>query len=120
MEWLRSAVESANSSFEALGLLEPVTHEAFIVDPTGGRGEPDYDPASTVSARVIRKHGALALPSGKQFKYRAAIGFMTQLRIDPRDRITLSDGMTGPIHTEQGGLVDPETGIPFARTVYLG
>jgi hypothetical protein len=118
--WLRGAVATANVAFDGLGLLEPVTHEPFVEDPTGGRGEAIYDSPVRLSARVVRKRGTLDLANGQQFHYRAVIGLMGQASIDPRDRITLRDGMTGPIHTPQGGLTDPETGVPFARTVYIG
>lgn len=118
--WLRSAVGAADASFQALGLYESFSHEAFISDPTGGRGEPDYAAPEVLQGRVIRKEGSIPTPDGKAFRYRAAIGFMAPVAIDPKDRIRLRDGMTGPIYTAQGGLLDPSSGLPFARTVYLG
>jgi hypothetical protein len=40
--------------------------------------------------------------------------------IDPRDQITLVDGLTGPIVDVDRGPTDPDTGKPMVTTVYLG
>lgn len=39
--------------------------------------------------------------------------------IDPRDRIVLPDGATGPI-VDTEGLLNPDTSRPYFGTVYLG
>jgi hypothetical protein len=40
--------------------------------------------------------------------------------IDPRDRITLPDGTTGPIIDAPGAVVDPGTGRGFIHEIMLG
>lgn len=117
---LPAAVAAAHAARESLGLHEEVTHEAFISDPSGGLGVADYSAPTTITALVIRKHGTVTMPGGQEFKFRAAVGFLQQVAIDPRDRLTLHDGMTGPLHTPTGGMVDPVTKLPYARTVYVG
>jgi hypothetical protein len=39
--------------------------------------------------------------------------------VDPRDRITLPNGFSGPI-LDVGGVVDPDTGSPYSVQVILG
>lgn len=39
--------------------------------------------------------------------------------VDPRDRITLSDGTTAPIISD-GGPDDPSTGRPYLNTIMIG
>jgi hypothetical protein len=40
--------------------------------------------------------------------------------IDPRDRITLPDGTTGPIIDAPGAVVNPLMGRPFVNTILIG
>lgn len=40
--------------------------------------------------------------------------------IDPRDRITLPDGRTGPILNASDAVLDPVLGRPFINGIYLG
>jgi hypothetical protein len=40
--------------------------------------------------------------------------------VDPRDRITLPDGRTGPIVEITGGMLNAGTGRPFMTQVTLG
>ena len=40
--------------------------------------------------------------------------------IDPRDRITLPDGTTGPIIDVPGAVVDPGTGRGFINAIMIG
>lgn len=117
--WLVSAVAAADAATQALGLQEEITVERFATEDAYGNREYDSDPL-TPTAFVQRKEGVMKTPAGQELNYRAIIGFLRPFALDSRDRITLSDGLTGPILTPHGGLSDPTTGAPYARTVYLG
>lgn len=117
--WLTSAIGAANAATQALGLTEPVVQEPFI-GHQGGFGEKDYDVAVIHQAMVQRKRGEIRTANGKEVTFQAVISFVAPVPVNPRDRITLSDGITGPLVEPQGGLVDPSTGDPFLRVVYLG
>ena len=67
--------------------------------------------------------------TGADVVVRASVTFLTPLTangaetrtepIDPRDKIILPDGTTGPI-VNISGPVDPDTGAPFLFEVLLG
>lgn len=114
--WLTSAVAAADAATQALGLQEDVTHEAFLAN-AGGMGEADYAAPVLRKALVERKQGKL---SGQEQSFRATVTFLRPVAVTARDRITLWDGLTGPILEPEGGLSNPATGAPFVRTVHLG
>jgi hypothetical protein len=116
--WLRSAIGAADAATQALGVRENVTHRAHGTSDAfgteGGRG-----PAVLRSALVQRKQGVISTPGGLEVKYLAIVSFVGPVDVDPRDEITLSDGVTGQLYVPTGGMTDPATGKPFLRTVYL-
>lgn len=117
--WLTSQVSAAHAATQALGLMEDVSHEAFIQNQ-GGFGVKAYDVAVSRPALVSRQRGQLSTAKGIDVTFKAVISFVAPVPVDVRDRITLSDGITGQILEPQGGLVDPITGEPFVRVVHLG
>jgi hypothetical protein len=117
--WLTSQIAAANAALQGLGVMENVSHEAFV-SHKGGFGESDHDVAVSRPALVQRKRGEIRTANGKEVSFQAVISFVAPVRIHPRDRMTLWDGITGPLVIPQGGLVDPATGDPFLRVVYLG
>lgn len=117
--WLVSAVAAADAATQGLGLQEAVTIErAGAVSQTG---DVDFDTDhETVLALVERKAGKLQTRDGQELSFRAIVGFLRPISFNPQDRITLSDGMTGPVIEPEGGLANPDTGAPYMRTVHLG
>ena len=115
---VRSAIAVVAAATQTLQ--EELTHEAWTGDQDGlGTAKPYGDPVPR-QALVQRKEGLLKTPGGQERSFRAVVSFLGPVAIDARDRITLSDGLTGPILDPQGGLVDPDTGQPFLRRIYLG
>lgn len=85
-----------------------------------GAAEEGPDPVSH-AALVQRKEGLMKTADGQEHAFRAMVTFLRPVTITPgRTRITLYDGMTGPVLVPSGGLTDPATGGPYMRTVYLG
>lgn len=117
--WLTSALEAADAATQALGLTENVQHEAFI-SPSGGFGVANYGAPVSRAAVVSRQPGRRTKRGGQEVSYRATVAFPRELAIDPRDRITLWDGITGPIVDIDDGSGSPDTGRPCAVTVFLG
>ena len=117
--WLTSAVATADAAAQALGLQEDVQHEPFVAN-TDGFGSADRGSPANRPAIVTREQGVRRKPGGKEIPYRVTVAFSRPIVIDPRDRITLWDGITGPIVDIDRGAVDPSTGVPCATTVFLG
>lgn len=118
--WRTSAVAVADASAQALGLQEPpVTHEPYL-GPTGGFGDSDFGSPVGVPGTVSRQHGRRVTESGQEVEFKATVAFQREIAIDTRDRITLWDGLTGPIVDIARGTVNPATGRPCAVTVFLG
>jgi hypothetical protein len=106
-----------------------VTHEAWTgQDDTGA---PTYASAKTRTAIVERRQRLRRSPSGQELMSRHVVAFLAPIAangaadrqepIDPRDRITLPDGSTGPI-IDVVSTVDSEsaTGHGYMYEVYLG
>lgn len=131
---VRKAVAIADKQTKSLQVT--VTHEAWTgADSVYGAptfAAPISRLAIVEDKEVLRDQGA-----GSLILQRAAIYFLRPIEpngavgrnepIDTRDRITLSDGYTGPILTVGGaneqsrtGLVDPVTGYPYLFEVILG
>lgn len=104
-----------------------VTHEAWISADTYSK--PAYDDPVTLMALVEMKQSKRTLPGGTEIVQRAVLTFTRPVAangatgrrepIDPRDRITLPSGFTGPI-LDVEGVVDPSTGSPYSLTVTMG
>lgn len=123
MELLAAAVRTAVAAADAAtaGLQQPVKIVRFIAaaDGLGGRKH-DEDGVETHQALVRRHEGILEARDGRERRYRAVVTFLRPLAFDPKDKLELADGTSGPVLTPQGGTQDPETEMPFFRTVYLG
>lgn len=126
---VRNAVKIADNVTKDLQV--DVTHEAWT-----GRDAydvPEFDDAVTLKALVEPMHRQVRLSNGQDVIQRAKVtiigpvednggGTATDPRhepIDPRDRITLPDGTTGPI-LSVNGLTDPSTNRPYLYEVALG
>jgi len=104
-----------------------VQHEAWTGQ--SGYGDATYaaavDHLALVSKRVRerrRADGSIVVTMAKVTFLRPVEANGTAGRqepVDPRDRITLPDGSTGPI-VDAAGLVDPDTGAPYQTSVWLG
>jgi hypothetical protein len=112
----REAVRGVHTAF--LDAAVDVTHEAYGGQDSLGTEQP-YGAPILRKAMVDRKEGLLPTPDGQAIRYRAAVSFVEVVDVDARDRVTLPDGLTGPLYVPQGGTLDPATGQPYARTVYL-
>jgi hypothetical protein len=96
---------------------------------TDGYNKPTYADPVTHEVLIEHKMRQHRLPTGEIVQTRAKVTWLHPLTahgaakrkepIDPRDKITLPDGRTGPILDVQG-LVDPATGYPYMPEVYLG
>jgi hypothetical protein len=122
---LRSGVALANRMTGSLQAV--VTHEAWTGTDTFNK--PTYATAVSRPAIVDLNQRRSIERDGTVIVSRASITFLSPIAangasgrrepIDPRDRLTLPDGTTGPI-LEVAGAVDPTTGYPYAPTVALG
>ncbi len=130
---VRNAVSTANSLTGGTdGLQAEITHEPW----TGldGYGKPSYGSAVTRLAIVElaalhNRPAAVRLDSGEVLVVRATVTILSPIRanaasgrkgpVDPRDRITLPDGTTGPILTINAP-VDPATAAPYFYEIGLG
>lgn len=92
-------------------------------------GDPVYDTAFTENAVITIGAGFIYGPSGELIKTKAMIQIPRPLTpqgapnreepIDPRDKITLPNGVTGPV-VRTDGVIDPTTGEPYAIDIWLG
>jgi hypothetical protein len=137
--WLTAALEAAASTWGALDLLVEVTLEPWI-GSDGDYNEPVFGSPITLEARV--SEGALAIRNtlGEEVAARAFVAFEGVIPdttangspaaprrnpIDPRDRITLPSGYTGPIveNVADESLVEvfgsPQTAGRFRTAVWL-
>lgn len=105
-----------------------VTHEAWT-GTSGNYGTPTYATGVTRSALVEMRPSLRRLPDGTEVMAKATVTFLVPISangasgrrepIDPRDKITLHDGTTGPI-IDISGLVNPDTTRPYLLVVSLG
>jgi hypothetical protein len=108
--WLTAALEAAASSWGALDLLVEVTFEAWV--GANDYNEPDFSDPVILMARVSEGAFAVRTTTGEEINVRAFVAFEGELPettangspaaprrnpIDPRDRITLPSGYSGPI-----------------------
>jgi hypothetical protein len=127
--WLTGAVAAVDAALEGLGLLGYVTHEPWI-GFKDSYGDPDY--GSPISRKALIQEGTIPHRRGGDgdvITTRACISFRDPVEpngaegrsepIDPRDRITLPSGLTGPIVSDDGAVINPTTGARSANTVWL-
>jgi len=108
--------------------LQPeVLHEAWIGQD--GYGNAAYAAAVARPAIVEQRLHQRVTSSGRLVLVQAYVAFIRPIPpngaagrkepVDPRDRLTLPDGSTGPI-VDQSGLVDASTTRPFYAEVWIG
>jgi hypothetical protein len=125
---VRAGVALAHSITNASGGLQgDVVHHAWTANAAGGA--PTWGTSTTRRALIEKEEQLLRLPGGKEVLQRAKVTFLHPITangaanrhepIDPRDKIVLPDGTTGPILLIKG-LVDPTTGYPYLFEVSLG
>jgi hypothetical protein len=123
---IRAGVAGVQAQLTSLQVT--VTHEAWIghADAYGG---PDYAPPVSLSALVQEGTNQRRLPTGEVITARACVSFLQPVPangavgrrepIDPRDRVTLPSGITGPLVENPGAMVDPSTGRPYLSVFWL-
>ncbi len=120
---LRSAVTVVRGATESLQETVELEHYAGDLD---SYSSPAPGPRTSLKAMVQRKRGTVRDSGGNEVRFRAIVTFVGPQTIRPRDRIILAaeqpsdPQITGELITPHGGLVDPLTGGPFVRTVYVG
>jgi hypothetical protein len=112
---LRNGVSLANTLTNSLQTT--VSYEAYSSQDSFG--DITYAAAVNVKAVVERKSAQRHTSSGQIIATKARITFLTPQTIDIRDKITLSDGTTGPI-VDIVGVEDSNTTKPYATEVWLG
>lgn len=102
------------------GVQGTVQYEAY----TSGDGDGDEDYASPVGVQCVidQTRRQVSTASGRLLTTVATLTFPRGgLNINPKDRITLPDGTTGPLILESPGAVfDPVTGRGFITEVKIG
>lgn len=126
---IRSAIATADSVLESLQA--DVVHHAWIADGTT-YGDPQYaTPAITRSAIIEQKQRMRRMADGREILQLAVITFPRPIAangaanrrepIDPRDKLVLPNGFTGPIADVSSiGPIDPTTGSPYGLEVIIG
>lgn len=124
---IRSGVAIADSI--TTSIQGDVIHEAWI-GIKDKKGSAKF--AAPVSRRALieKSQTIITNEKGETVKRTAKVTFLRVVEpngaegrsepVDERDRITLPDGLTGPILTVKGGVLDPATGRPYLVEVQLG
>jgi len=111
---VRAAVAVADSI--TASLQSTVQHYPWVRDGSNGRVWGSATPRAAVvdlSPKLIRTS------DGSVVQRRAVVIFPRAVSVDPRDKIVLPDGTTGPI-VDVSGAADPSTGRPYAPEVSIG
>jgi hypothetical protein len=125
---IKDALAVADNLLESEEILEPITVSRWTGQSV--EGDPTYaaditPPAIVELKQQLRKDintGVEVMSKTKLTIVRPIANQGTAGRrepIDPRDKITLPDGTTGPI-IDIGGLVSGGTGKPYMLEVWLG
>lgn len=124
-EILRSGIQIADSLTK--GVQSTITIERWTGQTV--HGDDTYSIPITVSA-VIDRTNKVINRGDEQITIGATLtvigdippdgGVGRREPIDPRDRITLPDGFTGPIINAPNSVVDPGTGRGFINEIMLG
>lgn len=129
-EILRSGVKIANTLTK--GAQSTVTIEAWVGQD--GKGTRQYANPVQVQAVVDLTRKQRPGPTGQLVDIIATITIVGDLApngttgttpprvepIDPKDRVTLPDGTTGPIVSAPNAVVDPGTSRGFIHEIMLG
>jgi hypothetical protein len=123
---IRGGVAGLNTQLATLQV--NVTHEAWI-GHADGFGGPMFAPPVALLALVQEGTNQKRTPTGETITTRACVSFLQPVPpngatgrrepIDPRDRITLPSGLTGPLVENPGAMVDPSTGRPYISVFWL-
>jgi hypothetical protein len=116
MSLVSSLVALADTLTTSFGLKADVTYQAVL--NSAGAGKKSYADAVVLKALVNRKPKMVKSASGELTMASAQVTFLTPIVIDLWDKITLPDGLTGPILSTEG-FVDGSNGN-ILTTVYLG
>lgn len=124
-ELLRSGVKTAHGLTK--GVQSQVTHYPWISQSV--HGDDTYDTPVTLTC-VVDRTNRIVYQGGQQVTVTATLTFVGDVQpngapgrrepIDPRDKIVLPDGFTGPIVSTPDGVTDPGTGRGFIQSVMLG
>lgn len=112
---VRSTVALASSVTRDLQV--EVLYEAF--QSADATDKPTYGSAVKKLAVVEKSQRMVRTTTGEEKVSRASVTFLVPFAINPRDRITLPDGMTAPI-LEIKGVYDPDTDEPYCSEVLIG
>lgn len=133
-EILRSGVKIANGL--TFGVQSTVSHSAYIGQD--GMGKRSYSTAVNRLCIWDSQRKEIKKLSGESIVIAATLTFIGDVPpyapssfrlpdgtprrepIDPRDKIVLPDGSTGPIIDAPGAVVDPGTGRGFVTVVMIG
>lgn len=124
---IRRAVAVANRATESVKC--EITLEPWISHDSAAK--PTFDAAVTLKAIVVQGPTKFRTSLGDVIEVRAIVNILESVEangaddrqepIDPRDRITLPNGVVGaPILGMPPTLVDPETTAPYLFSVGLG
>jgi len=124
---IATALNTADNLLENEEILEPVTIERWTGQDV--EGDETYAAAITPPAIVELKQELRKTDTGQEVMSKTKLTFIRPIAdqgtagrrepIDPRDKITLPDGTTGPI-VDIGGLISGGTGKPYMLEVWLG
>jgi len=129
---IRRAV--AIASGKTASLQATVIHSAWIGSDADGAaihadGIGGHPPSIARQALVEMKQRQLRLPGGQEVTQNALVTFIGPVLpngaadrrepIDPRDKLVLPSGYTGPV-LDVSGLTDPSTGGPYLIECALG
>ena len=123
---LRKGVETLSGVISDLKVL--VKHEPWA--GSSNSGQPAFsETAFYIPAVVSYQRRLVRDPTGNEVQQHAVITITDPLPsqgtvgrrepIDPRDKLTLPDGHTGPI-LDIKGVVDPDTDKPYVLEISLG
>lgn len=125
LDILRNGIALADSL--TADLQDTVTHEAWTGQDFNGK--PTYAVGITRAAIVERKQRLIKGIDGREVMSTHYVGFIRPISpngaagrqepVDPRDRITLSNGSTGPI-VSLDGFMDRAFDRPMYTQIYLG
>ena len=122
---IRAALGAANAATASLQV--DVQHQQWVgQDEAGG---PTYDVPVPRKAFLLEGASHAERPDGSVVVTKAKVGFAGPIEhhgadgrqepIDPRDLFALPSGLEGHAIDVPGTFVNPETGAPYVRTVWL-
>lgn len=131
MSFISQLVAIADSVTKSLGLQGDITWEAWTGQ--SGSGTPTYAAPVTIKAIIDTTRQQRPTATGQVLTVVATLTIIEAVTpnttvtvpprvqpIDPRDRITLPDGTSGPIFSGPGSVFDPVEGRPIVNEIMLG